>query len=364
MADEPLLADSSDRRGCWLQRHRYCVVVGLLLLMAAAAMAAVVARAGSDRSPPLSPALPTRRCALGPRAATAELNGSTVVQSLISSERNRTYRLHLPRGYNPRWPAPLVLAFHGWKLTAEDEEQYVGLSALSDTEGFIVVYPEGENGCLAGPSWRSWNAGGCSQPNGTCCTEDNPTQCQQYKSSPSTSVYCYADCARYNPQGRLVLDCGPCSWCSCANDVQFVSDLLDHLEEQWCIDRRRIFATGFSNGGMLVYTLAQELPHRFAAMAPMAGSVHLGHAQPPRLSRSEAGSLAILDLHGLADDAIPGGEADVPPGSVTTDGTWWYEPTASMLKLFGEWAGCKHGTRKIMLAGPSTPLSIRRCIEA
>jgi polyhydroxybutyrate depolymerase len=48
--------------------------------------------------------------------------------------------------------------------------------------------------------------------------------------------------------------------------VRFVSDLLDQLEWQYCIDRRRVFATGFSNGGMLVYTLGQELPHRFAAL--------------------------------------------------------------------------------------------------
>eukprot|EP01043_Picozoa_sp_COSAG02_P014007 COSAG02_NODE_569_length_20206_cov_5.631223_10_plen_372_part_00 len=367
--DSPLLAAAGSspdergdvtggvREGCWLQRHRYCVVLGFLLLVAATPVAVlVVTRGAVDSAPPptpplqppqLLPAQPTRRCAQGPAAATAGPTGTTVVQSLISSEQNRTYRLHLPRGYEPHHPAPLVLAFHGFKNTAADEEQSVGLSALSDSEGFIVVYPEGEDGCLAQPSWRSWNAGGCSQPNGTCCTKGTPTQCQRYKTSPSTSDYCYANCARYDPSGRLSLDCGGCSWCSCADDVRFVSDLLDLLEEQWCIDQRRVFATGFSNGGMLVYTLAQELPHRFAAMAPMAASVHLGHAQPPKLSRSEAGSLAILDLHGVADDAIPGGEAVVSPGSATTDGTWWYEPTTSMLNLFGEWGSCKHGAYEI-----------------
>ena len=97
---------------------------------------------------------------------------------------------------------------------------------------------------------------------------DHPAQCQRYgvKTAPSTSSYCYANCARHDAQGRLTLNCGDCSWCSCADDVRFVSDLLDQLEGQYCIDRRRVFATGFSNGGMLVYTLGQELPHRFAAL--------------------------------------------------------------------------------------------------
>eukprot|EP01046_Picozoa_sp_COSAG06_P000071 COSAG06_NODE_3_length_43832_cov_136.908399_6_plen_79_part_00 len=40
------------------------------------------------------------------------------------------------------------------------------------------------------------------------------------------------------------------------------------------------------------------------SQAPMAGSVHVGHAQPPKLSRSQAGSIAVLDLHGVAGACI------------------------------------------------------------
>ena len=188
---DPLLAASgSSERGCWLQRHRYGVVLGSLLIVAAAAAAAVATLRGAGGHPPpppppsptpigpapppeppaLLPAQPTRRCAQGPDLSAPGRPGATIVHSLISGDTNRSYRLRLPRAYDPRRPA-LVLAFHGFKNVAAEEEQYVGLSALTDTEYFAVAYPEGADGCLAQPSWRSWNAGGCSQPNGTCCTK-------------------------------------------------------------------------------------------------------------------------------------------------------------------------------------------------
>ena len=189
---DPLLA-ASDRgeRGCWLQRHRYGVVLGSLLIVVAAAVAVVATLRGAGGQPPpppppspspigpapppeppaLLPAQPTRRCAQGPDPSAPGRPGATIVHSLISGDTNRTYRLRLPRAYDPRRPAPLVLAFHGFKNVAAEEEQYVGLSALTDTEYFAVAYPEGADGCLAQLSWRSWNAGGCSQPNGTCCTK-------------------------------------------------------------------------------------------------------------------------------------------------------------------------------------------------
>ena len=54
-----------------------------------------------------------------------------------------------------------------------------------------------------------------------------------------------------------------------------------------------------------------------------------------RKLNSECGFVLLLCGCLNLDDAIPGGAADAAPGSVTTDGTWWFEPTSSMLKLFG-----------------------------
>lgn len=54
-------------------------------------------------------------------------------------------------------------------------------------------------------------------------------------------------------------------------DLRFVDAVLAELGRRYSIDRRRIFATGFSNGAKLVYLLWATRPQVFAAFAPVAG---------------------------------------------------------------------------------------------
>ena len=46
---------------------------------------------------------------------------------------------------------------------------------------------------------------------------------------------------------------------------------LGARERERCIDRRRVFATGMSNGGFLSHRLGCELADRMAAIPPVAG---------------------------------------------------------------------------------------------
>src|SRR5689334_9824348 len=55
----------------------------------------------------------------------------------------RTYRVHVPPGYDGSKPAPLVLGFHGGGGTSQSAERTLGFDALSDRHGFIAVYPQG-----------------------------------------------------------------------------------------------------------------------------------------------------------------------------------------------------------------------------
>ena len=108
---------------------------------------------------------------------------------------NRTYRLRIPRSYDPRQPLPLVLAFHGFKNTAADEEGSTGLSMLAESERFIVAYPQGQGGPPGAPTWYSWNAGGCSAPEGTCCTASAP--------APGMSLMSHMSCGQLAPTMSL-----------------------------------------------------------------------------------------------------------------------------------------------------------------
>ena len=54
-------------------------------------------------------------------------------------------------------------------------------------------------------------------------------------------------------------------------DLKLVDVALASLREAYNVDDDRIYATGFSNGGMFTYLLWAERPDVFAAYAPVAG---------------------------------------------------------------------------------------------
>lgn len=132
--------------------------------------------------------------------------GISTDQMITPGGLSRSYRLHLPMGYSMKQPQAIILAFHGYSATASDFEQSIGLSSLADQQDFIAVYPQG----TGSPS--AWASGGKGDPP--------------------------------------------------ADDVLFVSDLLNHLQTTLCIDAQRIYAAGASNGGGMVGLLACKLAPR------------------------------------------------------------------------------------------------------
>lgn len=182
----------------------------------------------------------------------------------------RSYYLHLPKGYDPSKKYPLVLFFHGYGNSPKIAEWYSGMSKKADKEGFIVAYPKGTG---YGPGfYLSWNAG-------FCC--DLAAQ-------------------------RKV------------DDVGFTKALVESLENKYSIDSSKIYATGHSNGALFVHRLALELPHTFAAVAPVSGSVagftkpepsmmNKTMKHPPLIFENKPTfqSVPILIAHGKRDSVIP-----------------------------------------------------------
>lgn len=165
----------------------------------------------------------------------------------IDASGTRSFRVHVPPGYEARTPTPIVLMFHGGGGSGlQFQTASARMDAIADREGFITVYPEG-TGTLA-----TWNGG-------ICC-------------------------------GRAVLDD--------VDDVTFVSELLDHLETELCVDRNRVFASGMSNGGILSHRLACELSERFAAVAPVAGTIGVTDCAPTR-------PVPVMHIHGREDGHVP-----------------------------------------------------------
>jgi len=163
--------------------------------------------------------------------------------------RQRTYLVHVPPGSDPDTPRPLVLAFHGGGANADTMVPFSGLNDKADEEGFLVVYPEGSGRF---DRMLTFNAGNC--------------------------------CA-YAVAQQI-------------DDVAFTRRMLDDVEEAVTVDRRRIYATGMSNGGMMAYRLAAELWDRIAAIASVSGPMGTKECHPGR-------AVAVMHFHGDADEFAP-----------------------------------------------------------
>ncbi len=224
---------------------------------------------------------------------------------LTSNGLPRSSFVHVPSSYDPSLGTMIVLNFHGFTSNALEQIVLARMNPAADARKFIVVYPDG----IA----SSWNAGDC---------------------------------------------CGD-SWTNDVDDVKFTKDLLAKLEDDYCIDPKRIYAAGFSNGGFLAYRLACEMADVFAAVAPVAGAQGISPDQchPSR-------PVPVLQFHGTSDFVVPyNGGTPISPidfgGPITfrsvndTTDIWRVkngcleEPHQIYQKgdaTCNEWSGCRGGS--------------------
>jgi len=172
----------------------------------------------------------------------------------------RTYILHVPASYTGTAPVPLVLDFHPLFGTGALERSSSGYLALSDEQGFIVAFPDGID--------NAWNIG-------PCCTTS-----------------------------RTV------------DDVAFARAMVDEISAQGCVDRKRVYATGFSMGGGMSHHLACNAADMFAAVAPSAFDLLNETEQPCHPARP----ITVISFRGTADLVVPysGGASNPPNGLPVT----------------------------------------------
>lgn len=83
-------------------------------------------------------------------------------------------------------------------------------------------------------------------------------------------------------------------------DAAELSSLIDYIEENYRVDKKRIYLTGLSMGGYGVWSLALREPNRFAAIAPICGGGNI-HA----ITFVDPLSASIWAFHGAQDGVIP-----------------------------------------------------------
>jgi len=95
-----------------------------------------------------------------------------------------------------------------------------------------------------------------------------------------------------------------------ANDLFYTVALLDHLEKSFCIDLRRIYATGLGQGAGVVHQLAchTHLSRRIAAFAPVNGAFYRPVSPEDLLwARCMIGRrpIPMLEIHGAENQHYP-----------------------------------------------------------
>jgi polyhydroxybutyrate depolymerase len=170
--------------------------------------------------------------------------------TLVHAGRTRLYRVHVPPGYSAARPMPLVFALHGGggNMDIQATDAYYGQVSKSDQAGFVVVFPNGYSQ-FRGGKLATWNAGNC--------------------------------CAKAQSEN--------------SDDVGFIREIVKRLSALPGIDAQRIFASGISNGGMMSYRLACEMPEVFKAIASVAGTDNTKACTPSR-------PVSILHIHAKDDE--------------------------------------------------------------
>ena len=183
-------------------------------------------------------------------SSTVPTVGSGTLETLLvdHDDLTRSAQVYTPEGYDSSFALPVVLNFHGFGGLATYHLQYTDMASTADAQSFLLVCPQGSllNGS---PHWNNALPG-----------PDNKSD---------------------------------------ADDIGYLTKLLQALDNQYIIDRERIYACGFSNGGMMAYALACYLNNEIAAVACISGC--LGDTTA---TCAPVHPTATLNIHGTLDGDV------------------------------------------------------------
>lgn len=156
------------------------------------------------------------------------------------------YHVVPPPGWDGASPLPMALYFHGYNSSAQGVLKNKPLLAAFAERGLLLVIPQGVPSSEGRP--RSWAHGG----------------------SPS----------------------------SARDELAFVDAVIADVEARWPVSAR--YATGFSQGGSMVWDLACYRGSRFEALTPFAGAFW-----EPEPERCPDPARRLRHVHGTGDTVVP-----------------------------------------------------------
>lgn len=152
------------------------------------------------------------------------------------------YLARAPSGWDGKSALPAVMFFHGYRESADTTMKNQDFVERMDKLGVLLIAPHGE-----GQTWS-------------------------YPGSPARN----------------------------RNEFAFVNAVLEDVQKRFPIDQKRLIASGFSQGGSMVWNLACHVGAPFAGFAPISGAFWRPHP-----TRCGAGPVFMRHVHGTADFTVP-----------------------------------------------------------
>ena len=221
--------------------------------------------------------------------------------------KKRTFIMHVPDAYKGDKAVPLVVDYHPIGGNGSGQMNSTTYKALTDKEGVISLYPDGTpkgGGGMMG-NMNGWNVG-------PCCSNDD--------------------------------------------DVKFSRAMIAAVEEIACIDKQRVYATGFSMGGGMSNHVACFMSDVYAAVAPAAMDLNKTNSAKCNPERP----ISVINFRGTADGTCryQGGDSGYNDGLnfLGAEGTFrfWAEKngcTGSPSKNSDgcdEYSNCRDGVKVVL----------------
>ncbi|MBO5533447.1 MAG: dienelactone hydrolase family protein [Fibrobacter sp.] len=154
---------------------------------------------------------------------------------------------------------------------------------------------------------------------------------------------------------------GPC--CSDDNDVDFTREMIAAVEEMVCIDKKRVYATGFSMGGGMAHQAACSMSDIFAAVATAGMDLNKTNSAKCEPERP----IPVIMFRGTGDPVCryQGGDSGYNDGLnfLGAEGSFRFwaekdgctgEPTTNSDDC-EEYSNCKDGTKAVLCTNKGTP---------
>ena len=159
-------------------------------------------------------------------------------QRIKIGKKRRQFYVFVPSSYDGKNAVPLLFDFHGSGGNPKGEARYSDSANLAEKKGFILVALDGIYS-----SRKSWNTS--KDPDGV-------------------------------------------------DDITFIKEVINIITGKYVIDKKRIYAMGFSGGARMSSRLACDLSETFAAIGPVTGIQFLDDCFPTR-------AVPVITFHGKKD---------------------------------------------------------------